>query len=119
MDEALHCFRCGESLAPLTLPISRQDVCPACSNYLHICRMCVNFDPLVPKQCREDDAEEVMDKEKANFCDWYRPSPNAFNPAGKQADGKARSAAAALFSGETTDAAEDCDLTRAAEDLFR
>jgi hypothetical protein len=119
MDEALYCFRCGESLAALTLPISRQDACPACSNYLHICRMCINFDSHVPKQCREDDAEEVMDKEKANFCDWYKPSPNAFNAAGKRADDKARSAAAALFSSEAADAADDDDQTSAAADLFR
>ena len=95
--EELYCFRCGKSLEGLTPPISRQDACPSCSCYLHTCRMCTNFDPRVPSQCREDDAEDVFDKDKANFCDWFEASPNAFDADGKQADDKARNAAEDLF----------------------
>lgn len=97
MAEALSCFRCGESLAALTPPMSRQDMCPACSSFLHVCRMCVNFDTNAVAQCREEDAEEVFDKEKANFCDWYKPSPGVFDSASKRADESARSAAEDLF----------------------
>ena len=119
MSDTLYCFRCGDSLAALTPPISRQDVCPACSNYLHVCRMCIYFDTNVATQCREDDAEEVFDKQIANYCDWYQPSPNAFNPAGKRADDKARGAADALFSDKAADVADADTQTSAAEDLFR
>jgi len=118
VSERLSCFRCGESLAALTPPISRQDACPFCSSFLHVCRMCINFDATVLAQCREDDAEEVFEKEKANFCDWYQPSPTAFNPTGKRLHDNARSAAKALFDSEKSDAADD-DQTSAAEDLFR
>lgn len=118
MSDTLYCFRCGDSLAALTPPISRQDVCPACSNYLHVCRMCLHFDTNVATQCREDDAEEVLDKEIANFCDWYQPSPNAFNPAGKKADDEARNAADALFSDPSADDADTNAQSSAAEDLF-
>jgi hypothetical protein len=75
MPKQLLCYRCGASLAKLTLPISRQDECPSCANYLHVCRMCEFFDPNVPKQCKEDDAEEVFEKERLNFCDWFKPGP--------------------------------------------
>ena len=84
MPDELRCYRCGASLEKLTPPLSRQDECPGCSVYLHVCRMCVHFDASVPKQCREDDAEEVLDKEKLNFCDWFKASADAFDPARKQ-----------------------------------
>ena len=61
MDHTICCYRCGTSLAALSLPLSRQDQCPECGNYVHVCKMCTFFDVHVPKQCREDDAEEVED----------------------------------------------------------
>ena len=75
----IQCYRCGASLAALTLPIARLDECPDCSVHVHCCRMCVYFDPQVAEQCREDDAEEVKEKMRANFCDYFRPNPDAFD----------------------------------------
>src|SRR5690606_39282520 len=43
--EPLLCWRCGESLAELTLPLSRRDECPKCRAELHVCRMCVHYAP--------------------------------------------------------------------------
>jgi len=98
MTHTIACFRCGTSLAAMSLPFSRRDQCPECAIDLHVCRMCVNYDPRVPDQCREDDAEEVRDKELANFCDWYEPSDSAFDPEGKSEADRAREALEALFS---------------------
>ena len=53
MAEELICYRCGASLESLSLPLSRQDECPSCTVYVHVCRMCKYYDPQVPKQCRE------------------------------------------------------------------
>lgn len=119
MSETLLCFRCGASLEKLTPPLSQRDMCPACSVHLHVCAMCVNYDPGVPKACREDDAEEVTDKEKMNFCAWFAPSPDAFDPKRAAAADKARSELGALF-GEPVecDAGED-PLRDAAEKLFK
>ena len=61
MADGISCYRCGASLEALSLPISRQDECPECSNYLHVCKMCVYYDERVPRQCREDGAEDVRD----------------------------------------------------------
>ena len=97
MSNALNCFRCGESLAALSLPLSRRDQCPSCSADLHVCSMCKSFDPQVPRQCREDGAEDVVEKERANFCDWFKPSPDAFDPTRKSAADEARAALDALF----------------------
>ena len=65
--------------------------------------MCIYFDPLVPSQCREDDAEDVTEKELANFCEWYSPSDTAFSPQQKSEADKARESLEAMFSGLSDD----------------
>ncbi len=97
MSHNIACYRCGASLAALSLPLSRQDECPECRNYLHVCKMCCNFDPRVPRQCREDGAEEVREKDRLNFCDWFKPSESAFDEGRKNADDAAVRAAEDLF----------------------
>lgn len=97
MSHQIACYRCGESLAVLSLPLSRRDQCPKCSADLHVCKMCRNFDPVVIRQCREDGAEEVKEKERPNFCDWFIPSENAFDPNRKSSADAAQMALDALF----------------------
>jgi hypothetical protein len=119
MSDALSCYRCGASLEKLSLPLSRRDECPSCSVHVHVCKMCCLFDANVPKKCREDDAEEVIDKEKMNFCEWFEPSASAFDPVRSGQASQARSALDALF-GEDTAAKPDADeLSRQADDLFK
>lgn len=99
MSEIIACFRCGASLSALSLPLSRRDQCPDCTADLHVCKMCVYFDRSVPRQCREDGAEDVTEKERVNFCDWFKPSSTAFDPRGKSEADAAEAALAALFGG--------------------
>lgn len=91
------CYRCGESLAALSLPLSRRDQCPGCDADVHVCKMCSHFDPRVPRQCREDGAEDVTEKERPNFCDWFVPAEDAFDPDRKSATDAATAALDALF----------------------
>jgi hypothetical protein len=93
----LCCYRCGESLAALSLPISRRDQCPACSADIHVCKMCTHFDANATRQCREDGAEDVKEKERPNFCDWFVASESAFDPNRKSVADEAKSALDALF----------------------
>jgi hypothetical protein len=127
MSEQLHCYRCGTSLESLPLPLGRLDECPECHAELHACRMCRNYDPAVPRACTEDDAIDVRDKERANFCDYFKPSPDAGNSEEWQAEQAAREKLKALF-GEAggaeptaSDAASaaDAEALRKAEALFR
>jgi hypothetical protein len=97
MGDVLSCYRCGASLAALSLPLSRQDECPDCSVSLHVCRMCIYYDVTAVDQCREDDAERVVEKARPNFCDYFKPNPAAFDPTEKSADDTARTAADDLF----------------------
>ena len=119
MDHDIACYRCGASLASLSLPLSRQDSCPECSVHLHVCRMCMHFDVSVPGQCREDDAEDVVEKERLNFCDWFVPRTDAFDPAARAEAERSRQALDALFGDGEIDS-ETTDASRAdAEKLFR
>lgn len=97
MSHNLACLRCGASLSALSLPLSRRDQCPACSADLHVCKMCVHFDKSVPRQCREDGAEDVTDKDRPNFCDWFKPSDTAFDRSANAKADAAKDALAALF----------------------
>ena len=74
----LVCWKCGASLAALTLPLRRLEECPKCRSELHVCRMCVDYDTRVAKHCREPIAEEVRDKTRANFCDFFKPRSGAY-----------------------------------------
>lgn len=97
MSHNLACLRCGTSLATLSLPLSRRDQCPECSADLHVCRMCVHFDKSVPRQCREDGADDVTDKDRPNFCDWFKPSDRAYDAGANAGAEAAKDALAALF----------------------
>ena len=74
----LVCWKCGASLAALTLPLRRLEECPKCRAELHVCRMCADYDTGVAKHCREPTAEEVREKTRANFCDFFQPRPGAY-----------------------------------------
>jgi hypothetical protein len=84
-------------LEDLPQPFGRLDECPKCSRDLHVCRMCEFFDPRVANACREPIADEVKEKERSNFCDYFQAKPNAHEPpATNEAEG-ARVQLEALF----------------------
>ncbi|MGA2190693.1 MAG: hypothetical protein ABSH33_19405 [Steroidobacteraceae bacterium] len=78
MAHNLVCWRCGASLAALSLPLRRLDACKTCNAELHVCRMCVEFEVTYPNQCKEPTVEEVRKKDEANFCDHFKPKEGAF-----------------------------------------
>jgi hypothetical protein len=121
MAHDLVCWKCGASLAELTLPLRRLEECRQCHAELHVCRMCEWYSIAVAKHCREPVAEEVKDKERANFCDYFKPRANAYQPPSSEA-GKARSDLEALFGGSQP-ATPQPDAAAAAraqlDDLFR
>lgn len=95
-DADLVCWKCGTSLAGMTLPLRRLEECPDCTAELHVCRLCRFYDTTVAKHCREPIADEVKDKTRANFCDYFSPRPGAFRAAGGEAE-RSKSALDALF----------------------
>lgn len=102
---ALVCYRCGASLAALTLPLARLDLCPDCGVDLHVCRMCLHYAPREPTGCDEEDALEVREKTRANFCDYFEPTATAYHGTEQAAERQARAALAALFGDDAGGAA--------------
>ncbi|HTW37853.1 MAG TPA: hypothetical protein VMD49_04725 [Steroidobacteraceae bacterium] len=97
MAHDLVCWKCGASLAALTLPLRRLDECPKCRAELHVCRMCVDYDTRIAKHCREPTAEEVREKERANFCDFFKPRAGAYTAPNTAEVDRARSELDKLF----------------------
>ncbi|NND60482.1 MAG: hypothetical protein HKN49_09470 [Gammaproteobacteria bacterium] len=109
MDEIV-CFSCGASQPEIILPVRRLEVCRQCNSELHVCRMCEFYDTTVANACREPIADEVKDKEHANFCDYFRVKPDAYEPPDKSAS-DAEQQLNALF-GDTPQQAGQDDLDR-------
>ena len=97
MAKHLLCWRCGASLAELSLPLRRLDACKACNAELHVCRMCVEYDTSHAHHCREPTAEEVRKKDEANFCDHFKPKPGAYVAVDRSEVDRAKSALDDLF----------------------
>lgn len=119
MPEQLLCYRCGASLVSLSMPLSRYDECPSCAVHLRVCRMCDNYAADVPRKCREDDAEEVTEKERLNFCEWFTPGHDVFSGKEAKEETIARNSLAELFDDGPGADSEEVPATQAAEDLFK
>lgn len=118
MSAGLVCWRCGGSLKMLPLPLSRLAECPSCRAELHACRLCVNYDAHTQRQCREIRAEEIVKKDQANFCDWFKPRAGAFDAWAQAKAVAAKSTLDALFS-DAVPADAPADPARAKlDDLF-
>ena len=59
--------------------------------------MCREHDPSVSDGCREDRADFVLDKEKANFCDYFKPRSGAYQKKDESQVREARAKLAELF----------------------
>jgi hypothetical protein len=119
MSSELICWKCGASLADYSLPLLRHDECRSCRAALHACKLCEWYSTAVAKHCREPIAEEVTDKERANFCDYFKPRPGAWSNAPIDAAAKAKAQLDALFGGSAA-APSAADKVRAELDaLFK
>ena len=85
------------------LPMSRREECANCSADQHVCKMCAFYDDKRRGSCNEERAESVADTERANFCDYFKPSNGTFNPASHKKAEDAKAKFAALFGDEQVD----------------
>jgi hypothetical protein len=89
------CWNCGRRLAKADY--GREAACPGCRKPTRACRNCRHYAPGRPNDCLEPLAERVLEKERANFCEFFEPGERP--PAG------------AAEAGE--------ELIRRAQDLFK
>lgn len=71
----VECHACRREI-PLAVgeSVGFRDECPGCGSDLHACLNCAHHDPGAYNACREPNAERVLDPERANRCDYFRPS---------------------------------------------
>jgi hypothetical protein len=63
-------------------------------------------------------ADEVKDKERANFCGYFKPNPRAYVPADSSGANKARSELDALFGGPAASASTPSGGREALDKFF-
>ena len=66
----MNCAFCNKEINVTKVHI--RDECPACGHDLHICLHCEFYDANAYRQCRESIREPVQNKERANYCDFFR-----------------------------------------------
>jgi hypothetical protein len=88
------CHRCGAHVDARER-LGRRDACLRCGAALHCCRNCDFFAPGRHNDCREPLAERQVDKEAANFCEYFRVAAAPATP--REARTGARAQLEALF----------------------
>jgi hypothetical protein len=65
------CTFCGSQLDD-TLEVFRSSLCPSCSRELKVCLNCRFYKKGAHWDCLETIPEPVAEKDRANFCDYFR-----------------------------------------------
>jgi hypothetical protein len=91
------CWKCGEAIAP-DRRVGFRELCEACGAELHSCRNCRFYKPGAYRDCMETIDEAVIDKERMNFCEYFRPSGRSAKGSGGDKADAARSDFDSLFS---------------------
>ena len=73
MTVPIKCYNC-ESVLDFepNQSVGRRDDCHQCSVDLRCCKMCQFYDVKAYNECKEPMAPRILEKEKANFCDYYK-----------------------------------------------
>ncbi|MBN23018.1 MAG: hypothetical protein CL678_17165 [Bdellovibrionaceae bacterium] len=88
-----NCWNCGSVIEANNY--GRQDECLKCGKDSHVCRNCIHHDTHYNNECKENQADRIVDKEKKNFCDYFSPQSGIGGGAPSKED--LLSAAEALF----------------------
>jgi hypothetical protein len=68
----MNCAFCGEEIS-IGKRVMRNDTCSHCGRDVRCCKQCKFYDRNAYNECREVNADRIVDKERANFCDYFLP----------------------------------------------
>lgn len=88
------CWHCGATLTPFDY--GRADTCRKCGRDTRVCKGCQFYDKSFNNECRESQAERVVEKERSNFCDYFKPGSQSPSQVAASRDAM-KAAAEALF----------------------
>lgn len=81
------CWKCGND--PKNRKPGRSETCETCGKDLRACKNCFFFAPGAHWDCHETIPEQVTDKERGNFCDYFRYKSKGGTPVvNKNENGK-------------------------------
>lgn len=66
------CWKCGKPLDLPDGPVPMRATCDHCGSWLHCCLNCQNYRKGSPNDCLIPDIDLVADKEKMNYCDYFK-----------------------------------------------
>jgi hypothetical protein len=72
MQRRVVCHACSADLE-VELPLGRSSLCRRCGSDLRCCLNCRFHDLSSYNDCAEPSAERVLEKDRANFCDYFSP----------------------------------------------
>lgn len=90
------CHGCGKEL-DRDATVGRRDTCPSCGSDLHVCLNCRFYDPGSYNDCREPQAERVVEKDRSNFCDYFEFGDSVSGGTMKQKESDPKGKLEALF----------------------
>jgi hypothetical protein len=111
MADSYVCWKCGATLADQPGTLMRLAECVSCRADLHVCYLCEFYDTRVAGTCREPLAEEVQDKQRANFCGYFQIKAGAYRLGDEEVSRNARAKLEDLFSGNSNGTVADSDKT--------
>lgn len=72
VQKTIICFNCKKDTdLHQGQKILRSEECVHCHASLRSCKMCEFYDKSAYNECRESQADRILEKEKANFCDYF------------------------------------------------
>jgi hypothetical protein len=80
----MNCVFCQKEITEKKIHF--RDDCPSCGRDMHICLNCEFYAPNAYRQCRESIHELVRDKERANYCHFFRQSTDGSGQADAEND---------------------------------
>ena len=64
------CHACLKGLE-IKIPVGRRETCPFCGSDLRCCLNCIFHATGAYNDCREPQAERVVENDRSNFCDFF------------------------------------------------
>lgn len=66
------CFHCNKELSlNAGQKVSYSETCDFCNEDVRVCKNCKHYSPGAYNECKENQAERVVDKTRRNYCDFF------------------------------------------------
>lgn len=94
----MKCHACAHEIAfAPSESVGFRDECDRCQADLHVCLNCTHHDASAYNECRESGAERILERHRANRCEWFHSATLAGKGKGLSEQERAKSALDDLF----------------------